>query len=70
MEMATARLVAPPEFVLGTVGLGLKQITKDRLPDGDIVYNNVQSAKVVFVSTVLDALDPHPPRRKKESFEP
>jgi len=47
---------SPPEIVIGTVGLGVKQASNDRLPNGDVVYQSVQPAKVALVSTVLEAL--------------
>jgi len=53
----------PPKVVLGTVGVGLHQVSKDQLLSGTLLdYHIIKPAKVVLVSTVMEALA-RPPRR-------
>jgi hypothetical protein len=54
------------EVVVGTVGIGLKKVMKERGPRGEEMFGNVLPTKVVLESTLREALDPPPPTRKSK----
>ncbi|KAF9047640.1 hypothetical protein BJ165DRAFT_1467405, partial [Panaeolus papilionaceus] len=65
---ATVSRTGPIQCVVGTTGFGLKKVisAEKRGPSGELLYESVLSPKVILESTLNEALNPPPPRRKSK----